>query len=137
MGDPKGKEFFFTLISDPFVFGEEVISNRPKLARGCHWEPRTDVLEEPNYILVTVEIAGVAAEELSLRFTPETNTLWISGSRMESKCKGKRIAHQLEISYGSFEREVILPSLNLDGQNISAQYRNGFLFVSIPKLPSQ
>lgn len=133
MADPKGKEFFFTLVSDPYILGEEVITNRPMLGRTCHWEPRTDVVEEPHRLLITCELAGLSADEISLSFTPETNSLWIKGSRMESNGKGKRIAHQLEISYGTFEREVELPDFDLDGQNISAQYRNGFLFVSIPK----
>ncbi len=134
MGDPKGKGFYYTFVADPSVFGEEVISSRPKLARGRHWEPRADVVEEPARILVTFELSGVTGDEITLVFIPERNSLAIKGSREEWEYSSKRIAHQLEISFGTFEREIDLPNLDLDGQHISAQYRNGFLFVSIPKL---
>jgi HSP20 family molecular chaperone IbpA len=59
----------------------------------------------------------------------------LKGSRAETDdSDGIRCgAHQLEIFYGEFQREVQLPPVSIDADGIRAQYRNGFLIVLIPK----
>ncbi|MGH2639222.1 MAG: Hsp20/alpha crystallin family protein [Rhabdochlamydiaceae bacterium] len=134
MSDRDSHKFFLTFVADPSLYGQEVLPGGPKVARGRHWEPRVDVIEEPHSLLITVEISGVRGDEISLVYSSERNILSIRGSRAESDINTKRIAHQLEISYGAFEREVSLPDVGLRGEEISASFRNGFLYVSIPKL---
>lgn len=133
MGEHEAAGFYLTFLGDAAVFSQEVITSGPKVARRAHWEPRVDILEEPGRIVVTAELAGVKGEEITLGLLAETNTLVIRGYRHEPYPEGRRVAHQLEIPYGEFEREVALPDVSLDRAGVSASCRHGFLVVSIPK----
>jgi HSP20 family protein len=50
----------------------------------------------------------------------------------QSSEPGKIRVHLMEIDHGSFCREVELP-LNVDRDRITANYRNGMLWIEIPK----
>ena len=115
---------------------EELAAGRPRVASAQSWEPRIDLFEEESRLLVRVEIAGVRGEDIGLHFVPERHALVIRGVREEPAPNegGRRAAHQLEIMYGEFSREIALPAVSIDARGIRAQYRHGMLFVMIPKL---
>ena len=100
-----------------------------------YWEPRVDVIEESSRLLVKVEVAGVRAENVQILYNPETHTLAIRGVRHEEDADDSaRVGyHQLEIDHGEFLRQVQLPEIPIVANGIRAQYRNGFLLVTLPK----
>jgi HSP20 family protein len=113
---------------------EEMVRTRPVVAATKGWEPRVDVLEDTNRILVKAEIAGVRGEDINLMYLPERHSLLIRGVRLdESDAHGRSSVHQLEIFYGEFQREVRLPDVPILIESMKAQYRNGFLLVLLPK----
>ncbi len=114
---------------------EEMVRTRPAVAIGKGWEPRVDVLEDANRILVKVEIAGVRGDEISLLYLADRHSLLIRGSRQDaSDNSASRVGvHQLEIFYGEFQREVKLPDIPVSIDEMKAQYRNGFLLIMLPK----
>jgi HSP20 family protein len=115
---------------------EELLESvTPRVARRF-WEPRVDVLETEESILVIAEIAGLDPEEISLTFAPDRHSLVLRGARTEQQIEGMRRVrcYQLEIYYGDFLREVPLPDMPLDIENIKAACRSGFLIVTVPKL---
>jgi HSP20 family protein len=118
---------------------EEMVRTRPAVAIAKGWEPRVDVIEDANRILVKAEIAGVRGEDIHLIYLPERNSLLIRGARLDegSASDGKCSVHQLEIFYGEFQREVRLPDVPVIIENMKAQYRNGFLLVLLPKEQQQ
>ena len=62
--------------------------------------------------------------------------LTIVGERIEPQEEHRdRIrCYHLEIFFGKFEREIILPtSISFDRDGITANYRDGFLMISLPK----
>jgi len=92
------------------------------------WSPPTDVYEtEKNYV-VRVEIAGMREEDFEI--TVENNFLAISGSR--SDVPERRAYQQMEIRFGKFETVVGMPG-PLDIESSSAEYKEGFLTVTLPK----
>lgn len=110
------------------------IASTPKFAKQKLWEPNVDIIETPSYFLIRVEIAGVQSEDIKIYFDLNKNSLTIRGQREELGCDEKlRQFHQLEVFYGEFEREIILPNMPLKSEEIKAQYRNGFLNIYIPK----
>jgi len=114
---------------------EEMVRTRPAIASGKGWEPRVDVLEDSSRILVKAEIAGVRGEDISLLYLPERHSLLIRGSRNdEGEAAVDRTGfYQLEIFYGEFQREVRLPDIPVQVDQMRAQYRNGYLLVMLPK----
>jgi HSP20 family protein len=99
-----------------------------QLERSFH--PPMDIYETEGSLIVVMEIAGMRGDDIQVFF--EKDLLVISGTRTESTSFPKTHLHQMEIDYGYFERTLRIPfPLNVD--EIKATYREGFLFVTIPK----
>jgi HSP20 family protein len=129
-------EWFWQITGELHPMAEELTRGRPRVANARSWEPRVDLIEEANRYLIKAEIAGVKAEDIQLLFVAERHSLLIKGIRPEGDLSdgNRQGVHQLEIFYGEFQREVKLPDHHpVDAQGIHAQYRNGFLYVLIPK----
>lgn len=101
------------------------------------WLPRTDVYETETEVVVRVEVAGIRRESLNVSLSADNRVLSIRGTRLERHIDDRRKVryHQLEVYFGSFERDVLLPNdLQVDSDNLRATYREGFLVVTMPKL---
>jgi HSP20 family protein len=94
------------------------------------WHPAVDVFEGKDAVKIVAELPGVKAEDVKLSL--ENNLLTIRGEKkQEAEVRNERV-HRYERSYGTFERAFVLPS-SVDGEKISAEYRDGILTVSVPK----
>jgi HSP20 family protein len=97
---------------------------------GAAWGPPLDIEETDNEILIRAEIPGVTPEELDLAITG--NALVISGEKKESEeRKDKGYLYQ-ERRFGSFRREVALPTA-VDAEHVDAEYKDGVLHVKLQK----
>lgn len=114
--------------------GEEMNSSSPAVARHIGWEPRIDVVESADHILIRAEIAGCRTEDIRLIYEPEEHTLVLRGVRREEEPDARyRAVHQLEIFYGEFAREIRLPGGEFNVEEMTAQYHNGFLTIVVPR----
>jgi HSP20 family protein len=92
------------------------------------WHPPTDLYETEEHYIVRVEVAGMNKEEFCVNL--EEDRLDISGSRPDLQLN--RAYHQMEIPYGNFRSTIKLPSA-VDGSQVTAEYHDGFLIVTLPK----
>ncbi|MGD1992611.1 MAG: Hsp20/alpha crystallin family protein [Anaerolineae bacterium] len=92
------------------------------------WAPPTDVYETDAGLVVQVEIAGVATEDLSISLGD--GTLVIQGVRRD--LEPKRVYYQMEIRCGSFRSEILLPWA-VKSDDVEATYEQGLLRVFIPR----
>jgi HSP20 family protein len=109
-------------------------------AHNRFWQPRVDVHETPDEIVIKAEISGVKADRLSVVLSSDDRTLTISGERSEEDDeRADRIrCYQLEISFGKFERQILLPAdVRVNREGINAACRDGFLVVRLPKRAGQ
>jgi HSP20 family protein len=129
------EDWFWQVGNDLQRLNDELVRARPVLASGHCWEPRVDILEDSLNIVVKAEIAGVRGEDIKLVYIADRNCLLIKGIRHEEdQGQADRTGiFQLEIYYGEFQREVKLPDIPLNLDELRAQYRNGFLLIMIPK----
>ena len=98
-------------------------SNRP-------WAPAVDIYETENELVLKADLPEVEQKNIDVRV--ENQTLTIAGERnFESQQNGKGY-HRIERSYGQFVRSFAVPS-TFDTENISAQFKNGVLTVTLPK----
>jgi HSP20 family protein len=111
-------------VMENLLHGPQVVVS----ARG--WVPRADIRETPDAILVTLEIPGVGREEIDI--TIEGSYLHVAGVRLEPAAEGCVRWHQLEVSYGPFERIINLPH-EADMDRITATCKDGFLSITIPR----
>jgi HSP20 family protein len=94
------------------------------------WTPSVDIYEDPNEVLISVELPGV--EEKEIKLDVEDGTLTISGERKLEKEDRKDGYHRVERYYGSFSRGFTLPPY-VDQEKIAARLDKGVLKVSLPK----
>ena len=92
------------------------------------WSPPTDVYETEAEYVVRAEVAGI--EETDLEITLESGILTISGNRPDFP--DRRAFHQMEIHFGKFSTAIGLPG-PIDLDHSTAEYKDGFLIVRMPK----
>ena len=117
-----------------------------RLQKGYHnfapgevWAPSVNLYETDCAYLLCVDLAGVEKEKIDI--TVEDRILRLHGHRMvpaceepakgDSPCQKVRV-HLMEIDHGSFSRDVELP-VDVQQDNINARYRDGMLWVELPK----
>lgn len=101
-----------------------------ELSQSASWQPRCNMEETDDAIIVEVELPGVTRENVHL--SVEGDVLRISGERHASSQRQGRNYHYLEQHYGRFERQLRLPrSINREG--IAAEFSNGILSITLPK----
>ncbi len=76
-----------------------------------------------------VMLPGVDPKDVNLQV--QGNTLTISGERSTSRETKEADYLQREITYGSFQRSVLLPE-GVDKDKLNAEYRNGMLEITAP-----
>jgi HSP20 family protein len=95
------------------------------------WHPACDVFEDQDTVKIVAELPGVKPEDVKLSL--ENNVLTIRGEKKQQAEERTERVHRYERSYGSFERAFVLPS-TVDADKISADFRNGILTVTVPKV---
>jgi len=102
----------------------------PVLTSKRLWRPPTDVFETEKEVIVLLEIAGMEQKDFSITLSDEILT--VKGERNEKAEPSKIGYRNKEINFGMFERNIYLPE-NLDPDDISAAYKEGFLEIIIKK----
>ncbi|MAF11258.1 hypothetical protein CMK11_12470 [Candidatus Poribacteria bacterium] len=97
------------------------------------WRPPMDVYEAADAFIVRVELPGVDPEdEVEIELTE--SVLTIRGTRRDRSREKKQHYHLAEINYGGFERAVALPEAIDDDGELVANYDDGFLEITLPKV---
>ena len=94
------------------------------------WQPPVDVFETDDEYIVIADLARVREEDLKISFS--AGSLTISGTREEMTSYDKRNYRIMEIDYGQFERKIKIP-VRIDGDQIKANYKHGFLEIQMKK----
>ena len=108
---------------------------RPQAFFEKAWKPYCDIYESPECLHVIVEISGVAGDEVEV-ILQGSRTLIIRGDRPQAQPPDCQTVHQMEINFGRFERVLDLPH-PVDQEATTATYRNGFLFIVLPKMEGE
>jgi len=94
------------------------------------WLPPINISESESDYRVDVELPGVAAQDVEVEL--HDGKLKISGNRSSEQESSDRRYHRVEHAYGSFERVLKLGG-PVEEDNVSAEFDNGVLSVTIPK----
>jgi len=100
---------------------------------GVTFRPPVDFFETSQGLVLRMELAGVAKDDLSLTLAGQE--LVIQGRRQPLQPQGvaRFLCH--EISHGWFERRFRIP-LAVDPEGLQAQYQDGILEVFLPRQAS-
>jgi len=94
------------------------------------WVPFLDIAERKDSYLVTVELPGVAIDDLQI--TCQSGVLTIQGERHDVNDSSKQTVHRAERRFGPFLRSIALPS-NVVSDSIDASAQDGVLQITVPK----
>jgi HSP20 family protein len=99
------------------------------------WQPRIDVRQEGDKLLISAELPGITRQDVRLETTDDG--LAISGERGETREEGGRDRnyHLSERSYGSFYRAIPLPEGAM-AEQAKATMRDGVLEITVPYKPA-
>jgi HSP20 family protein len=112
------------------IFLELLRNERVPRYGKASFRPNADVYFDGsrNAFIVKLELSGIDPTAVSLQV--EENMLTIAGIRQDEH-HPEAVYQQMEISYGGFERRVLLPP-EVDATRASADYANGFLEIVLP-----
>jgi HSP20 family protein len=114
-------ERFFDDMLDSSFFG-------PSLAA-----PAVDVRETEDAYLMEIDLPGLTEKDVEVKLD---NTLLTISSKKEEKKEQKADGYILrERKASQFRRSFVLPE-EVDREKISAQFTNGVLSMSFPKVPA-
>jgi HSP20 family protein len=99
--------------------------------RGPRRYPLINLLEDKDNIYIEALTPGVNPKSLDISVTHNRLTLAGEKTRIAEDVKPEAF-HRSERASGKFVRIVDLP-LEVEGGEIEAEYKNGLLFVTIPK----
>lgn len=104
------------------------------------WTPNVNLYETGASYLVCVDLAGVDKEKIDVEVAD--SRLKLRGARAvpsvapppkDDQPQPEKVrVHLMEIDHGAFSREVEIPP-DADRHKIKATYRNGLLWIEIPK----
>ena len=119
-------EDFLAPVSD--IFSPDLLSTA---GEAISFMPACDIEETDEHFLVSFDLPGVSKDDVKIEM--RGNQLLVSGERKEEheRKAGRRVTE--ERYYGAFQRVFTLPS-HVDANKIEAQYQNGVLRISLPKL---
>ena len=92
--------------------------------------PSIDISEDDEKVMVSAELPGCKSEDIDINVNGRT--LSISGEKKQSQEKKEKGYYYCESSYGSFRRDVNIPS-EVDPEKIDATYKDGILEINMPK----
>ncbi len=101
----------------------------PSLTERPVW-PALDITETDDAILVRAEVPGCKADDVDI--SVKGNILTISGEKKEEKEEKSKGYYHAERSYGSFRRDISLPT-EVDPAKVEANCKDGILTVRMPK----
>ncbi|HEX4567609.1 MAG TPA: Hsp20/alpha crystallin family protein [Vicinamibacterales bacterium] len=98
---------------------------------GRGWAPAVDIYEtNDREFVIKAELPEMKREQITLTF--ENNVLTLSGERSSEFDANTGSVHRTERAFGKFTRSFTLPA-TVDGNRISAAYKDGVLTVRIPQ----
>ncbi len=95
------------------------------------FRPKVNTRETEDNYHIEVELPGVKKENVDIKV--DGNVLTISGERNVREEVKDEDYHKVESRYGLFSRSFTLPE-RVDTSNIEAEFINGILEITIPKL---
>ncbi len=98
------------------------------------WNPQLDLYETASAFILEADLPGVRKQDVSV--TVEDGDLVLQGRRAATRSRTDANFHYHERHSGQFVRRLRLPT-SVNPEQIRADFRNGVLRVTLPKLPRE
>lgn len=93
--------------------------------------PACNIVEENDHFVIEVAAPGLKRDDFKVSIV--NNQLLVSSEKKMEDEKSSKGYSRHEFSYESFQRAFSLPEGQIHGENITAKYENGILYITLPK----
>jgi len=93
------------------------------------WSPQVEAFEREGRLIVRADLPGLTKDDINVDIT--NDAIKIRGERRQEKEENEEGYYRSERSYGSFYREIPLPS-GVNPEEANATFRNGVLEITMP-----
>ena len=122
------------MFRESFNRGREGVGPFADTALPDSFEPDADVKELKDKYVIRLDLPGMEKDKINVEVN--NNALQISGERhTEKEEENPSGFRSVERSYGSFSRMIPIPA-DADAEKVSAEYKDGVLNISMPKILS-
>ncbi len=113
------------------VFNEIVPTPKSgEIAEITSWNPKVDIYEKDNKLVVEAEIPGAKKEDVEVKI--KDNAVIIKGQVKREEEEKDKTYYRTERFYGVFERVIPLP-VEVKVEEAKASFEDGILKIEIPK----
>jgi HSP20 family protein len=104
-----------------------------RISTHVDWEPRTNIIEAGDVVIIEVELPGVNKEDVSMVLDSD-NILVMRGIKRQPRLNESQgvTYHLFDREFGSFYKRIII-DFPLDSTRIKSVMENGVLIVKIPR----
>jgi len=103
--------------------------NRLADLEGSMWLPQVEAFEREGNLIVRADLPGLTKDDINVDIADDA--IKIRGERRQEKEENEEGYYRSERSYGSFYREIPLPS-GINREEANATFRNGVLEITVP-----
>jgi HSP20 family protein len=96
---------------------------------GSMWLPQVEAFERDGQLIVRADLPGLTKDDINVDITDDA--IKIRGERRQEQEESDEGYYRSERSYGSFYREIPLPS-GVKGDEANATFLNGVLEITMP-----
>ncbi len=115
------------IFEDSFSKG---LTDRTIFRENLAFEPNISINQKDKAYVVKADLPGM--EKSSISIEVRGRELILSGERKQEESRKDNRFYRQELSYGAFSRSIMLPE-DAKTDQISSEYKNGVLTVTIPK----
>ncbi|NJM96536.1 MAG: Hsp20/alpha crystallin family protein [Phormidesmis sp. RL_2_1] len=112
------------------LFDDMIMPANQKNGVGLAFTPAAEFSETDDAYHLQIEVPGLEPDDLNIEASSEAVS--ISGERKSQTKIEENGTARSEFRYGKFQRVMPLPG-RIDHQNVSADYKNGVLMLTLPK----
>jgi HSP20 family protein len=118
--------------NDPFSEIEIRKNFSSGISTHVDWEPRTNIIEAGDILIIEVELPGVNKDDVSILLQGD-NELIIKGSKPRPRIEAPQVTHHLfEREFGNFYKKIVI-EFPLEPSGIHSVMENGVLTIKIPR----
>lgn len=103
----------------------------PAAPANSNFMPRVEITEDRDNFYLNLEMPGIKKEDIKINI--ENNVLTIKGNKNQTYNKEEKNLVMNERYYGEFSRSFNI-SKDIKIENIDAQYNDGVLNITLPKV---
>ena len=113
---------------------DDVLAPTNRRDNGFAFVPAAELKETPEALHLKLEVPGLDAKDLNIEVTADSVS--ISGERQSEVKSEEKGIFRSEFRYGKFQRVIPLHT-QVDNQKVQAEYKDGILTLTLPKLEDE